>query len=273
MATIVINQQLGSRGAELGERAANQLGYRFLARSDIVREASCAYNVDPDQFLIIDERQPHFWERSRADTERLVIFLRAVLLRLMARGRAVMVGSAPAHNLPDCGCGLRVRVIASRAARTERVASEEKLSIAAAEKRVCSHDREVRSRVRELTGLDIDDPALYHIVFNTTSLPLDPMVAALVASACQIDAHPDTSGFEQLNDAALAAQVRAALLIDPKFGHAEIKVRCTRGAVQVTGPGLVAPWDEMAERLARQIEGVHSVEVGAELPPVRYRSD
>src|SRR5437016_10849753 len=168
MAVIAINQQLGSRGAELGELAARSLGYRFLARNEIVELAARAYSVDPNQFLIIDERQPHFWERNKAETERLFSFLRSVLLKEMARDRLVVVGSSPANVLPECGCGLRVRVTASLASRAKRLEEDEKLAPAAAEKRVRDHDREVRARAQTISAIDIDDPARYHLVLNTS---------------------------------------------------------------------------------------------------------
>ncbi len=68
MAVIVINQQLGSRGVELGQLAAKELGFRFLTRSDLISEASQTYKVEAGQFLVIDEHQPHFWERSKFGT-------------------------------------------------------------------------------------------------------------------------------------------------------------------------------------------------------------
>jgi cytidylate kinase len=273
MASIVINQQLGSRGVELGQLTARHLGYRFIARCDVVAEASRAYDVAPDQFLIIDERQPHFWERPKVDTDRLIAFLRAVLLKAMAADRVVIVGSVPAHNMPECGCGLRVRVMASPAARAERVAAEEGLSVAAAEKRVRDHDREVRARAQTLLAVNIDDPVLYHLVINTSTLEIEPLAATLAGCAREVDARASERGRRQLCDASLVAQVRAALLVHPKFGRADVEIRCDGGVVRLNAPCLVAPWDEMAHRVVGSVEGVKSVEIGTHSPPLPYRAD
>ncbi|HSR57705.1 MAG TPA: cytidylate kinase family protein [Candidatus Binataceae bacterium] len=273
MALIVINQQLGSRGAELGEMAARELGYRFLGRSDIVSAAASEFNVEPSQFLIIDERQPHFWERSKADTERLISFLRAVAYKMMAQDRVVFVSSSGAHLLPDNGCGLRVRVMASFESRARTSAAIEGLSQASAEKRVRDFDREVKARQQTLYGFDIDDPAIYHLVLNTSTLPLEVLVASLKASAEQLDRRCDARAREEIRDLAVAAQVRAALLCHPKFGLAQISVACSRGVVKMQGPGLVPPWDDLARQVVSKIDGVKSCEIGAEEPPLPLRSE
>ena len=74
-----------------------------------------------------------------------------------------------------------------------------------------------------------------------------------------------------MGDAALGAEVRAALILHPKIGHAPIEVQCAEGAVQVNGPGLVPPWDDLVNEVVRQVDGVVSVEVIADEQPVTVR--
>ncbi len=268
MAVIVINQQLGSRGVELGQLAAKELGYRFLGRSDLIREAAETYKVEASQFLVIDERQPHFWERSKFDTSRLISFLRAVAYKSFAQDRMLYVSSTGAHLLSDNGFGLRVRVMASFDRRVANVAECEKLNRAAAEKRVREFDREVKARQQTLYAINVDDPGLYHLVLNTSAIALEVLVASLKSATQELDARGDGRGRQEIQDASIAAQVHAALLAHPKFGHAQISVDCTRGAVRMQGPGLVAPWDELAHRVVNEIEGVTSCEIAAEEPPI-----
>src|SRR5229473_1327229 len=61
------------------------------------------------------------------------------------------------------------------------------------------------------------------------------------------------------------------LMLHPKIGHAPIEVLCASGAVQVNGPGLVPPWDDLVNDVVRRVEGVKSVEVIAEEQPVPVR--
>lgn len=273
MAIIAINQQLGSRGDELGQLAAGALGYRFWGRREIISAASREYNVDAEQFLIVDERQPHFWERPKVDADRLRAFLRASLFKEMAKDRIVFASSSGAQLMPANGCALRVRAMAALPVRIRNIMAIEGLAPAAAEKRVRDHDREVKARALSLYNFDIDDAHIYDLVLNTSVLPLDALVETLRSCTAHIDAALDGHGIQELRDAALAAQVRAALLSHPKFGHAEIAVECARGAVLMSGPGLVAPWDDLARQVAAEIEGVKSCDIGAADPPMPMRPE
>ena len=273
MAIIAINQQLGSRGDELGRLVAEALGYRFWGREQLISAAARAYNVEPDQFLIIDERQPHFWERPKVDADRLRAFLRAALFKEIAKDRMVFASSSGTQLLPANGFALRVRALAAFPIRVRNIVEIEKLTPAAAEKRVRDHDREVKARALSLYNFDIDDPHAYDFVLNTSVLPLSAMVETLRSCTEKIHASLDGRGMQELRDAAVAALVRAALLSHPKFGQADIKVECVLGAVRVDGPGLVAPWNDLARNVAAEIEGVKSCDIGGDDPPMPLRAE
>src|SRR6266851_429560 len=259
MAIIAITQHLGTRGVELGRVAAETLGYRFLTSNEYIETTARLYKVTPEQLVIVDERRPHFWERLKTDTERFMAFLRAVVLKEMAKDRLVVIGRSVAHLLPEHGCGVR------------EVAAEEKLAPAIAERRVRDYDREVRARIQTLLGTDIEDPTSYGLTLNTFALPLNAAAAALVSCAGEIDRNVRPEQWREMLDAALSAEVRAALMLHPKIGHAPIEVLCASGAVQVNGPGLVPPWDDLVNDVVRRVEGVKSVEVIAEEQPVPVR--
>src|SRR5579863_88671 len=136
MSIIAMTQHLGTRGFELGRLTAEHLGYRFLTADELIARTSRLYNVTPEQLIIVDERRPHFWERLKTDTERFVAFFRAVVLKEMAKDRLVIIGRSVAQILPECGCGLRVRLTGPVKDRTREIAQEEKLAPAIAERRI-----------------------------------------------------------------------------------------------------------------------------------------
>lgn len=273
MAIIAISQQLGSRGTELGQLVAKRLGYRFMSGEDLIAQVSRIYNVTADQLVVVDERQPHFWSRLKTESVRFVSFFRANLLREMAQDRLVAVGRSVGVLLPPYGCGLKVHVVGPFDDRVKLVGGVENLTLVAAQRRVRDYDREVRARIQTLMGVDIDDSASYDIVLNGYGAPLDITAAALAACAEQIDARVGPAQWQQMRDAATAAQVRAACHAHPKLGHAQIEVQCSLGAVQVRGPGLVPPWDELANQVALKVDGVRSVAVEADETPTPVRPD
>ncbi len=268
MAVIAISQQLGSRGVELGEQCARALGYRFISGAELVDETVRRYGISAEQLLVFDERAPHFWEWFTTDTRNFVAYVRAVILSEFARDRVVIAWRSIAHVLPQCGCGLRVRAIAPFHERARQVAQHEHLAAPAAERRVRDHDREVRARIQSLNGVDIDDNSIYDMVVNTFSQPLEALAEGLAATARRIDERADASSWRAMHDAAVAAQVRAALVAHPKIRDARIDVECDAGCVRLSGAGLVPPWNELVESVVREVDGVASVEVRAEEPPL-----
>jgi CMP/dCMP kinase len=271
MAIIAITQHLGTRGELLGRTLADRLGYRFMNVQDIIDEASKTYKITPELLVIVDERRPHFWERLKTDTARFIPIFKAVLLKHMAEDRLVVIGRSVAQILPDFNCGLRLRLAGPLAERVKEVAAEEKLTAAVAERRVREYDREVRARIQALFEADIEDPSAHHMTLNTFTMPMPLLVALVAASVAEIDREATPAQWCQMRDAALAAEVRAMLMVHPKIGHAPLEVNCAAGAVRVNGPGLVPPWDDLIGDVARNIAGVTSVEVNAEEAPAPVR--
>ena len=273
MAIIAMSQQLGSRGYDLGRLVAKRLDYRFVSREDLIAQVSRDYNVTPDQLVVLDERQPHFWSRLKTEGERFASFFRATLLREMAQDRLVTISPSAPVFLPPYGCGVKVRTVGPFDERVKSVCELENLTPVASQRRVREADRKVRARIQTLMSVDIDDPAYYDLVINGYGAALEIAAAGLAACAEQVDARIGAKEWEQMRDAATAAGVRAACHAHPKLGHAPIEVLCTKGAVQVRGPGLVPPWDDLANRVASKIEGVRSVAVEADATPTPVRPD
>ncbi len=271
MAIIAMTQHIGTRAVELGQLTAKLLDYRFLTTEELYAELAQRYNVPAPQMVIIDEQRPHFWQRLKADTQRIAAFFRAVVLKEMAADHLVVVSRSVTHQLPRCGCGIRVRLVGPLEDRVKAVAAEENLNPAAAERRVRDYDRELRARIQTLFNVDLDDPTNFDLTLNTYGLPLAIQAKMLAEAALDIDQSVRAENWQAMHDAALAAEVQAALMLHPKIGHAPLQVNCTAGRIQVNGPGLVPPWDGLIHDVAGQVEGVRAVEVLADEQPMPVR--
>jgi osmotically-inducible protein OsmY len=102
-------------------------------------------------------------------------------------------------------------------------------------------------------------------------MPLETASSMLASLANDLDRSAPPEHWARMRDAALEAEIRAALILHPKIGHAPVEVQCARGAVQINGPGLVPPWDDLVNEVVRQVDGVVSVEVIADERPVTVR--
>jgi cytidylate kinase len=268
MAIVAVTQHVGLHGADLARLTAERLGYRLLTSEQLVAATSRTYNVPAEALAIVDERRPTFWMRFKTDTGRFTALFRAVVLKEMALDQLVVIGRSVAQILPELGCGLRVRLCGPLKERTRVAAEEEKLTAALAEARVRDYDREVRARVQTLFGIDIDDPSNYNLVLNVFAVPLESSAALLACFAGEVDRNATAEQWGRMRDAALAAEVRAALLNHPKLGNAPLRVQCSGGAIQVVGLGIVPPWDDMVGEVVRRVKGVKSVQVhNQEMPP------
>lgn len=241
-----------------------------MTGQEIIAEAAHRFGVSEDELLVFDLRTPHFWQRAHSESHRYLAYIRAVLLKELAQDAIVVAGRTLAHQTPPVRYALRVRFIAPVADRVKQVEQDEHITAAAAEKHVLTHDREEKARSQSLSGVDVDDPTLYDLVVNSSTQPLESIVTWLVDAAREIDARGDAAASAQLRDAAIGAEVRAALMSHPKIRDAQISVSCRAGTVWLSGPGLVAPWDVLVSEVARTIDGVVKVEVGAEEPPMPY---
>jgi cytidylate kinase len=267
MAVIAISQQIGSRGIELGELAARELGYQFRTGDQLIAETAKRFDVSAEQMKFFEVHNPRFWER-KTESSRFVAYYRAVFLQEVAQDRIVVAGRSSVNFLPEGRFGIRVRTMAPVAERARQVAKEENLPAGAAEKRVRDFDAEVKARIQTLFAQDIEDPAMYDVVINTARLPLESHASTLATLATRLDTEGSAERAKMMRDAAIAAQVHAALVAHPKIRDAQMSVKCSAGCVRVSGPGLVPPWDELVIGVASAIEGVAAVEVGAEEDPI-----
>src|SRR5260370_29823578 len=109
MAVVAIAQQIGSRGLELGKLVAAQLQYPLMGPAEITAEATREYQCTAEQINLIDERQPRWWERLTAETARVGVYFRAVVMKQLSPYDVVVVGrSIPLMTPPEPRHGLRI---------------------------------------------------------------------------------------------------------------------------------------------------------------------
>jgi cytidylate kinase len=272
MAVVAIAQQIGSRGLELGKLVAAQLEYPLKGPADLTAEAAREYQCTAEEINLIDERQPGWWERLTADSERIGVYFRAVVMKQLSLCDVVVVGrSIPLMIPPETRHSLRIRTVAPFSSRVREVMREEKLESAAAERRVRHYDQEVRARIQHSLGVDLEDDSRYDLIVNTAAWPLNWFASMIIEFAGAIEREADTASRQALKDACLSAQVRAALFAHSKIGHAPIDVETRAGVVVLKSAALVPPWDELATSIVRRVPGVVQVELQIDEPPMPLR--
>jgi cytidylate kinase len=134
------------------------------------------------------------------------------IMREALQGGAVILGragSAAFRHLPDV---LRVRLFGPVEARAAQAAHIETVDLATARVRLPEVDRARAHYVRRLYGVDIDDPEVFHLQLDSTSIPFDTCID-IIASA--YTAYRATSGRPSTADDERTADADPAINDDP----------------------------------------------------------
>jgi len=198
---VTISAPYGARGREVGTAVAEQLGLVFLDRA-IPAAVARQLNISEEEAEDLDERAPSLWKRFMSafanvgpiggatalgiealqspDDYRLAT--EAVLRRTADTTGAVVLGRAAMVILggrPDVLC---VRLDGPVEARIAHMVAEGTDETAARQAQQ-DLDRSREAFARLFYNVHQEDPRLYHLMLDTTALPLATCIEIVVAAA------------------------------------------------------------------------------------------
>jgi cytidylate kinase len=176
---VVLSREYGGRGAEIGHKVAEKLGFQYHAQ-ELVHEIAKRARVRQKLVESLDERAQDRVEQWVTELMEGGIFapsdylrnLSKVVIALGRHGRGVIVGRG-AHFILDPTRTLRVRAIAPLETRVARIAEREDMSLVEARALVLRVDSERIAFYRQHFNVDVADPAHYDLIVNTGTLPID----------------------------------------------------------------------------------------------------
>jgi cytidylate kinase len=206
MRVVTISATYGTAGSHIGPAVAERLGVAFVDRaipSAVAEELGCTL----EEALAHDDRAEHGLGRLLSGAMRLPTvtfggvdmyvpgampiaqeeFVRRTerLLKDTARAEGgVFLGRAGAVVLADHPGALHVRLDAPLKRRVRQTATLGELSEREARKIVEDNDRARTAYVRHFYRVDPADPAQYHLVIDSTSIPV-PTCVDLIAMAAE----------------------------------------------------------------------------------------
>jgi len=199
---VTISGSFGAGGSQVGPALAERLGLAFVDRAVPLQVAE-RLGVSVDAALAHDERVQGAVVRSlinligapvsfgasgmqtrpAADEEAFRQATERVLWDLASGPGGVVLGRAGALVLASSPDALHVRLDGPPAARADRVALQEGLDRSTAWEQLQRTDQARAAYVRRLYGRDLRDPDLYHLVIDSTAVPLDACLEIIVAVA------------------------------------------------------------------------------------------
>ena len=201
MSVVTLSASYGAGGSQVGPRLAERLGVAFLDRV-IPTAVAERLAVPLDDALAHDDAVRGVLERllmrfapaaqafsGAAPPTEFVderSFLRAtedVLRERAAAGSAVILGRAAAVVLADVPGALHVRLDGPAERRLAQAVELEGVARKTAERHMRETDRAREAYVQQFYGVDARDATLYHLVIDSTALPLDGCVELIALAA------------------------------------------------------------------------------------------
>jgi cytidylate kinase len=259
MPILAMTREMGSLGTFIGQEVARRLEYAFI-RHQIEAEAAQLYEAAEERLVATVESKPGVWEGLSEAARRHFAFLAAEVFDFALKDNVVIIGRWSTLLLRGIGHALRVRVGAPLELRTRRIM--ERLGVGEEEARaqIQRSDRGVRARVRQFFEVEWGDPLLYDLFLNTERLSVEGGADLL----CHLLARPEwqATGASRatLQDAALAARVRAALKAAPETTRLNVQIVCRDGRVELSGTTESEAGRDAAARIVSEQPGVLTVE-------------
>jgi cytidylate kinase len=200
---VAISASYGAGGQVIGPALAERLGVPFLDRAIPVQVAErldvpladAAAHDDRDRegsrlermlrgFRATEPSIPTWVPAAGFTSEDFRQATEDVLLRQAASGEGVILGRASTIVLRDDPRVLRIRLDGPRERRIEQAMHLGDVDRETAEAALERLDRTHADYARDFYGIEIADPANFHLVLDSTALPLESCVE-LIALACR----------------------------------------------------------------------------------------
>ena len=259
MSVITISRGSYSRGKEVAERVAKELGYECISR-DILLEASEHFHIEEIKLVRAIHDAPSVLDRFTHGKEKYISYIRAALLNHVKKDNIVYHGLAGHFFLQDIPHVLKVRIIADIEDRVKEEMKRENLSEEKARYILKSDDDERRNWGLKLYGQDTKDCSLYDLVIHVKTKTVDDAVD-LILHASKFECFQTTKESQKMiDDLALAAEVKIKIV--DVFPNAETSAKDGIVLVTIEAPIIQEEMiSKKIEKMAEKIDGVKGVRV------------
>ncbi len=257
MAIITISRGSFSKGKEVAQSVARNLGYECVSR-EILIEASEQFNIPEIKLERALHDAPSILQRLTYGKERYLAYITAAFLERVHHDNVVYHGLAGQFLLHGVSHVLKVRILADMEDRVELEMKREHLSREDALARLRKDDQERRKWSHHLFGLDTWDPSLYDLVLHVHKLHVENAVN-IICETAQLEQFKTTPESQRtLDNLLLAARVKVRLVHD--FPAVEVQAEDGKVTIDAKVNLTVAP--ELADQIktmAQQTPGVKEV--------------
>jgi len=211
MSIITISRGSYSKGKEIAEKVAEELGYECLSR-DILLAASEEFNIPEIKLIRAIHDAPNILDRLSHKKERFVSFVRTALIQHFRRDNIVYHGLAGHFFVKHIPHVLKVRIIADTEERIQLEMKKMGISRQKALDILKKDDEERHKWSQSLYKINTCDPCLYDLILHIKKIRVDDAVE-IISRTVKLDNFKTTPESQKaIEDLALAAEVQSVLI-------------------------------------------------------------
>ena len=203
MPIITISRQICSFGDEIATALSQKLGWALISR-EVLMSDFLGRIADEDELYMLSQSAGHYLKKCKAGGTYLR-YIDNALHELAQQQNAVLIGFGSQALFAGDTDALHVRVMAAQGVRIARIKKQYHVSDEEAEQILTAADRKRKRFVYKTAGIDINDPAHYHLTVNTAILSVDEAVAAITAMHAErmleLQLRRETEGTPVINNA------------------------------------------------------------------------
>ena len=259
MAILTISRGSYSKGKEIAEKVAQELGYECIARK-VLLEAKEEFDVPEIKLIRAIHDAPSILSSLSYGKEKYISFIRAEILNHFKKDNVVYHGLAGHFFVNGIPHVLKVRIIADLEDRVRLEMEREGISREKALQILQKDDAERRKWSEHLYGIDTRDPVNHDLVIHIHKLTVIDAVH-MICHATNLEQFQTTTESQRaMDDLALAAQTKAVLM-DLK---ADLQVSAKDGIVLIRTEAPVLhsePLAQQIEKIAKTVPGVKDTQI------------
>lgn len=259
MAIITISRGSYSKGKEVAEKVAAQLGYRCLSR-EVILDASDRYHIPEIKMVKAIHDAPSILERFGHSKLLFVAYYQSALARDVQKDNVVYHGLAGHLLLKGVPHVLKVRIIADLDERVQSEMEREGISKQEAQALILRDDEERRKWTQSLYGVDPWDSSLYDMILHVHKFTVDDAVDFICQAVDQKPFKTSKKSQQKMDDLALASQIKATLVVVSP----DIAVTSDYGNVLIyikAEDRIVRKLEKKARGIRDEIKGIKSLEI------------
>ncbi len=191
MAVFTISRQFGAGGLTLGKLIANKLNYT-LYDNELIQLLANKANVSPEWIVSMEKEAGGALQkimsslvskslvdrilddsRGYIDEKIYVNLLHKIIEKIAKEGNAVIIGRGGQYVLKGRDDVKNILLVAKKKDRIRFIEEHYNLTHKQARQSVNNDDKRRINLYRKFGKEDFDEPALYHMVFNTSKIKLD----------------------------------------------------------------------------------------------------